>query len=91
MAPIVHRHGEDEQFEERKLYASIYHSAREAGYHEREAEDVAGHVTDEIVAMLDRRASDTVSSREIRAEVIQLLEDEDPAVATVYQASIELF
>lgn len=85
----VNRHGTEEPFEERKVYASVYHAARESGYREQEAEDLAADIVDAVQDWL-QRGDDLISVRQLRAKIIQLLKDEDEITATTYQNEVEL-
>lgn len=87
---IVDRHGEEQEYDERKVYASVYHPAREAGYSEEEAEALAEDVTDDVTTWVERHHREHVSSRELRAKIIQLLEAEDEDVAYNYRYDVEL-
>lgn len=87
---ILKRHGEKQKFDDRKLYASIYYPAREAGYSEPEAEELAETVTEEIVSWIEDHEDNVLTAEEIKEETIGRLEEADPDVAFLYETHLDL-
>ncbi len=87
---VCDRGGDKEEFDQRKLYASIYHPAREAEYGEKEAEDLAEDVVDEFMAWFDEHEDDVLTSKEIREKVEKLLEERDEDVAFLYRTHLDI-
>ncbi|MDY6788939.1 MAG: hypothetical protein SVV03_03150 [Candidatus Nanohaloarchaea archaeon] len=87
---ICNKQGEKESFDERKLYSSIYHPAMECGYPEDEAQELANDVCDEIIGWIENHDDNFVTSDEIRAKVIEILEDKDDRVAFLYDKFLDI-
>lgn len=90
MDKVFKRHGEKEEFDDRKLYASIYYPAREAGYSEEDAEALAEEITEAVQKWIEEHDDNVLSSDEIRDETIGRLEEEDPDVAFLYETHLDL-
>ncbi len=90
MGKICKRHGEKEAFDERKLYASIYYPAREAGYSEPEAEELAEDVVDQIQDWIEEHEDNVFTSKELEEETRDQLEAVDPDVAFLYETHLDL-
>lgn len=87
---VCDRRGDKEEFDQRKLYASIYHPAREAEYSEQEAEDLAEEVVDEFMDWFDEHDDNVLTSKEIREKVMELLEERDEDVAFLYETHLDI-
>lgn len=81
---IVNNDGEKEDFDERKLYASIFAPARQSGYGIDEAEELADTVCEGVVNTLKGREDNVFTAEEIRNAVEDALEAEDEKVAFMY-------
>lgn len=90
MGKICKRHGEKEDFDERKLYASIYYPAREAEYSEQEAEELAEDVVDQVLEWMEDHEDNVFTSDEIQKEVRDRLESLDADVAFLYETHLDL-
>lgn len=77
MAPkklLVKRHGHMEEFDERKMYASIYSSALNAHLPDEEAESIADKVSKAVAKKL--KSVDAITSKDIREAVVEELGEE---------------
>lgn len=83
---LVKRKGHSEEYDERKVYASCYAAALNAHYDEKEAEAFANQVSAKITKWVKSKPS--VSSEEIRHQVIQAMHD--PDVALLYKHHLDL-
>lgn len=90
MDKICDRHGDKEEFDERKLYASIYYPAKEADYTDDEAEDLAESVTEELKEWMDEHEDSMVTTKEVREKVIEILEGKDEDVAFLYDTHLDV-
>lgn len=90
MARIVTRNGDKQEFDDRKLYASIYAPAMEAGYDHVDAEELAADVVDQVVDWIDGHEDDVITSTELRERTITVLEEQDDAVAFLYDTHLDL-
>ncbi|MDY6778719.1 MAG: hypothetical protein SVU32_08705, partial [Candidatus Nanohaloarchaea archaeon] len=61
-AIICNRRGEKEELDDHKLYASIYHPARECSYSEKEAEELAEEVSSAVMDWIRDHKHDVVTS-----------------------------
>ncbi|MCJ7428942.1 MAG: ATP cone domain-containing protein [Candidatus Nanohaloarchaeota archaeon QJJ-5] len=89
MTVIVKRDGEMERFDEKKLYATIFRPAREAGYGKKKAEKFADHITDQVTIWANGQEDQCVTSDEIRDKTQELLEEQDEAIAHRYELGKE--
>lgn len=89
MTVIVKRDGEMERFDEKKLYATVFRPAREAGYGKKKAEEFADHITDRVTIWANSEKDQCVTSEEIREKTQEILEEEDEAVAKRYKLGEE--
>lgn len=90
MGKICKRHGEKEAFDERKLYASIYHPAREAGYSEEEAEALAEEVVEQVRDWMDDHEDNVFTADEIQEKTKERLETQDEDVAFLYESHLDI-
>lgn len=90
MTKICNREGDKEAFDEKKLYASVFHPAREADYDEEEAGDLAQHIVDAAEAWLEEQEDKFVTSKELRSHVLELLKEADEDVAFLYKTHLDL-
>lgn len=81
---VVNNDGEKEDFDERKLYASIFAPARQTGYGIDEAEELADGVVDEVLAWAEDQEDNVFTADEIRDRVERILQKEDEDVAFMY-------
>lgn len=87
---ICNKQGKKEGFDERKLYGAIYHPAREAGYSEDDAQELANEVCEEIVEWVEDHEDNFMTSEEIREKVIKVLEEKDEDVAFLYDKFLDI-
>lgn len=79
---VVKRGGNDEKFDERKVYASIYASLAAVSVSTKEAELVATEITKLIKRWLGEKSH--VSSHEIRVHAAHALQDYNHVAAYLY-------
>ncbi|MEK6967379.1 MAG: ATP cone domain-containing protein [Nanoarchaeota archaeon] len=82
---VIKRKGSEEEYEEKKIYASCYAAALDAHYSEKEAEKLALEVTDKINAWI--KSKKQVTSSEIRHQMIITIPDS--AVALLYKHHLD--
>lgn len=79
---IVKTTGEDQKFDEKKLYASIYYSLMACRNQKKEAELIATEVTRLTRRWIANKSH--VSSRDLRAEATRHLRDYNHLAAYIY-------
>lgn len=79
---IVKRRGHTEEFDERKLYASVYNALIVVRVEDAEAELVADKVTQHVKQWLDKK--DEVTSRDILIRAAKDLEGYNDDAAYLY-------
>ncbi|HLP79492.1 MAG TPA: ATP cone domain-containing protein [Acidobacteriota bacterium] len=72
---IVKRRGHEEAYDEKKVYASVFAAAINCHYHEEQSEHIAQTVMTKINSFMKSRK--TVTSGELRAQIIETIFDED--------------
>ncbi|MDY6761576.1 MAG: ATP cone domain-containing protein [Candidatus Nanohaloarchaea archaeon] len=90
MEILITRDGEKEEFDQRKLYSSIYYPARVAEYDEQDAEDLAEDVCQAVVERVEEQEEPVVTSDELREMTIEELEDRDEEVAFLYDTHLDI-
>jgi len=80
---IVKRHGHREEFDEKKLYASIYTSCLVARTGTRRAEITANQVLVELSGWLKNKET-LITSNDIRRQASKLLNQHNPDAAYTY-------
>ena len=83
---LVKRKGHNEEYDERKVYASCYAAALNAHYNEKEAEEFAKVVTTKVNKWIKTKAQ--ISSDDIRHQIIIAMHD--PEVALLYKHHLDL-
>jgi transcriptional regulator NrdR family protein len=87
---VVNKDGAKEEFEDGKLYDSVYYPAREAELSEEEANDLADKVLYEIKAWISEHEDNVFSSKEMREKVISIHERKDEDTAFLYETQRNL-
>ncbi len=90
MDVLITRDGEKEEFDQRKLYSSIYYPARVAEYDEQAAEDLAEDVCEAVVNWMEDQDDTVVTSEELREKTIEELEERDEEVAFLYDTHLDI-
>lgn len=81
---VIKSDGSEEPFNETKLKMSIQEAARDAGFSEGEAVDlVEGVYSSVMTSLVDDKKS--VSTEDLREEVLETLDDENPDVAKAWR------
>lgn len=83
MALIVKRKGHKENFESRKIYASVYSACRNVGLHEEEAELVADKVSGQVQAELGQK--EEIRAHQIMTTTTHFLREINPDAAFMYE------
>ena len=84
---VVKRHGHMQNYDERKVYASVYSAAMNCEYGEEKAEKIAGRIAKKIT-MLIRKSKVCLTSQYIREQVLKMFKDKD--VALMYKTHLDL-
>ena len=87
---IVNKDGAKEEFEDGKLYESVYYPCREAEMSEDDANDLADKVLYEIKAWISDHEDNVFSSKEIREKVISILERENEDASFLYKTHMDI-
>lgn len=87
---IVNKDRQKEEFEDNKLFNSVYYPGREDGLSEKDATDLADKVVYEVKAWISEHPDNVHTSKEVRNKVMEILEREDKDVAFLYQTHLEL-
>ncbi|TAL55020.1 MAG: hypothetical protein EPN86_03550 [Nanoarchaeota archaeon] len=82
---VIKRKGDEEDYDEKKVYASCYAAALDAHYTEKEAEKLAIEVTAKINTWI--KSKKQTSSSEIRHQII--ISIPDSAVALLYKHHLD--
>ena len=80
---IVKRRGVQEEFDEKKVYASVYSASRVGGLKEKDAEKLADKVTKHVRKWVDKKK--LIDSKDIFRQVVSLLNKENKEVAFLYE------
>ncbi len=80
---IVKRRGGTEEYDEKKIYASVYSAFMVNGLAERDAEKAADKITKQVTKWVDKKKS--IDSKDIFRQVVSLLKKEDKEVAFLYE------
>lgn len=81
---------EKEDFEDEKLYCSVYYPAREADLSEDEADKLAEKVVYEAKAWMHDHEDEVVTTSELRDKVVSILERLDKDVCIMYNTHLDL-
>lgn len=87
---IVNKDGQKEEFEDNKLFNSVYYPALEDGLPEEDATDLADKAVYEVKAWLSEHEDNVHTSGEVRQKVMEILERENPDVAFLYQTHLDI-
>jgi transcriptional regulator NrdR family protein len=87
---VINKDGAKEEFQDNKLYDSVYYPAREAELEEHDASDLADKVVYEIKAWISEHEDNVFSTREIREKVIDILERESEDTCFLYKTHMDL-
>lgn len=88
MKHIVKRKGHQEEYDEKKVYASSYSACLNSHLPKEKTEKIAGRVTKEIDKWIENKTE--VDSGQIFKEVTKSLEKIDPEVAFMYKTHRDL-
>jgi transcriptional regulator NrdR family protein len=85
----IKREGETQEFESKKIYASVYSASLNAHYAEKKSEDLAQQIETKIIAWV--KAHSHVNSHQIRDRIIEeLCKINEEDVATLYKHHLDL-
>lgn len=85
---VVKRGGRKESFDERKLYASIYAACLTTGKKEKEAEEIAERVCNEVCKHVKGRKE--ILSDEIFRKVVHELNKIDRDIGFMYETHLDV-
>lgn len=88
MELVIKRHGNEEPFDGKKLYGSVYAAALNAHHDEHTAEEMANDVLQHVKDWMRERHE--VTAEELRRTVKQQLERIDEDVALLYDTHMEI-
>ena len=80
---IVKRKGHSEEFDEKKVYGSVYAACMAGDLHEKGCEKMAGKISKQIKKWADKKKS--IDSKEIFGLAVRLLKKENKEVAFLYE------
>ena len=83
MTHIVKRRGHRQEFDERKIYASVYAACINTSLEKEEAEKIANKISDSIKSWVKDKKE--VNSSDIFEETASLLEEINPDAAFMYK------
>lgn len=87
---IVNKDSQKEEFDEGKLWNSIYYPARESHYPEKAAVELADNVKHRVAEWARNHEHGFVTTEEIREKVIEELEYEDEDVSFMYEKHLDI-
>lgn len=87
---IINKDGAKEEFEDGKLYDSVYYPAREAELPEEDASELGDKVLYEIKAWISEHEDNVFSSKEVREKVVSILERESDDTCFLYKTHLDL-
>lgn len=88
MAITVKRNGLTQDFDERKIYASVYNASLNAHYSDEKAEGIAENVCMQVKKLM--KGVSHVDSSEIRDKIIEVLDDVDKDVCILYKHHLDI-
>lgn len=88
MVHIVKRKGHTEEFDERKLYASVYAALMSLRMTEEEAETISHMVTDDVKKVIAKKKELTAHS--LHTEAVKCLKKYHPDAAYLYDTHRDL-
>jgi len=80
---VVKRKGHTEEFDEKKVYGSVYAACASAHYNEMQCERIAGEATKKVKKLLKNKKE--ISSTEIRKKIESELKKKDEELAFFYE------
>jgi len=87
---IVNRDNEKEEFEEEKLYCSVYYPAREADLEEDRADEIAEKVVYEVKAWMGEHEDNVFTTKEMREKIVRILDRTDDDVCFLYSTHLDI-
>lgn len=85
---MIKRNGHDEEFDERKAYASCYAACINSHHGKEESEQIAGQIIDALKLFIANKKE--VSSDDLFRETIRELNKIDPEAAFMYETHRDL-
>ena len=80
---VVKRKGHTEEFDEKKVYGSVYAACASAHYDEMQCEKIAGEMTKRVKKLLKNKKE--IQSIEIRKKIEKELKKKDEELAFFYE------
>jgi transcriptional regulator NrdR family protein len=88
MAVIVKRRGKKEEFDDKKIYGSVYAACMDCSLGEKKCENIASAIVSDVKKFLKGRKE--VNSTEIFGYIVQRLAKEHEAAAFMYETHRDL-
>ena len=85
---VVKRKGHRENFDEKKVYGSVYAACLNAHMHEGKCEEIAGHVSGEVRKWAEEKKQ--VDSKEIMEKTHLHLEKKSRDAAFLYKTHLDV-
>lgn len=87
---VAKKDGTKQDFDEGKLWNSLYYPARESHYGEDEAVELADEAKNKVIERLQQKEENVFTTEEIRTAAIEVLERIDTDVALMYETHLDL-
>lgn len=87
---VVNTDGAKEEFEEGKLWNSLYYPTRECHYSDEEAVEIADRVKQRLMDWIHSHEHGFVTTEEIRDKAMEELEKEDEDIAFMYDKHLDI-
>ncbi|WEL19092.1 ATP cone domain-containing protein [Candidatus Nanohalococcus occultus] len=87
---VINRDHEKEEFEDEKLYCSVYYPAREVEIPEERADALAEKVIYEVKAWIHDHEDDVVTTSEIESKIESILGRLNDDVCIMYRTHLDL-
>lgn len=87
---VVNKNGKKEEFDEDKLYDSVYYPAREAELDEGQANELGEKVVWETKSWMSDHEDDVFTTEEVREKVMEVLQRQECDVCFLYRTHMDL-
>jgi transcriptional regulator NrdR family protein len=87
---VVNKDGTKEEFEDDKLYDSVYYPARESELSEEKANELAEKAVWEVKSWMSEHEDNVFTTEEIRDKVRDVLKQEDCDICFLYKTHMDI-
>jgi len=87
---VAKKNGHKEEFDEGKLWDSLYYPARELDYDDQEAVDLADKAKHRITDWVHRHEDNVVTTQELAEKAEGVLKELDEHVALMYDKHLDI-